>query len=221
MRKKILVIGLIVTLIGGGALVVSRVFFLWMIRVPTGAMANTIVPGDRLVVKRLLGSINRGDIVVFRYPNQPSTYFVARIIGMPGETIQVRDKSVYINGHELSERKITVKPVYILQDQLEELTSEGAGPYAVFYFQRNKASEELIQRDYKDAAFAIQQPYTIPTGEYFMLGDNRDYSYDSRMQGTVPRELIWGRPSTIYWSSYTDASRNERIRWNRISRRIQ
>lgn len=76
---------------------IYRIFFMWMVRVPTGSMLNTIVPGDHLVVNRSFGEIERGRIVVFQYPGD-SAYYVARVVGLPGETIQLRGMSVYING---------------------------------------------------------------------------------------------------------------------------
>jgi signal peptidase I len=82
MRKKILILSLLLVVLGVIALIGYRVFFLKMVEVPTGAMANTIIPGDHLVVKRLFGEVKRGDIVVFRYPNQPSIQYIARVVGL-------------------------------------------------------------------------------------------------------------------------------------------
>lgn len=112
MRKKLLIAGLILFFAGAVALVTYRVFFVKMIRVPTGAMANTIVPGDCLVAERLLGDVKRGDIVIFRYPSQPLVQYVSRVVGLPGETISVRDTSVYINDKSIPEQRVFVRYPY-------------------------------------------------------------------------------------------------------------
>lgn len=108
-------------------------FFLHLVRVPTGAMANTIIPGDRLVVKkRAFGEITRGNVIIFNYPADSATKYIGRVIGLPNETIELRGKLVYINGGVLAEQRVTIIPHY--GDQLlEEFSTEGSGPYRVFY----------------------------------------------------------------------------------------
>src|SRR5712664_1040525 len=138
MRKKIFKIGLAVVFIGLVLVAGYRFYFVKMIRVPTGAMANTILPGDMLAAKRTLGTVKRGDIVIFKYPRDVSVQYVSRVIGLPRETIQIRDRLVYINGDEIPERRVTVKPDdYLESDSLEELSSEGSGAYRVFYVSRD------------------------------------------------------------------------------------
>lgn len=221
MRKKAFLLSLSVVLLGLAALIGYRLFFLKMIRVPTGAMANTIVPGDHLIVKRLFGEIKRGDIVVFRYPNQPAEQYVARIVGLPRETIEARDSLVYINGNPLPEQRVLVKPDYDFDSGvLEELSTEGSGPYRVFYYPRDPERQSRTE-DLSQTTFGVRGPFHIPDNQYFVMGDNRDNSYDSRYQGIVPRELIWGKPTVIYWSSYSDQSHEEKIRWERISTRVK
>jgi signal peptidase I len=210
--KKSLAISLIVVFfLGAVAVGVYRVFFLWMIRVPTGAMANTILPGDHLVVHRLLGGISRGDIVVFRYPDKDE-YYVARVIGLPGESIQLRRKLVYINDRVLDEQRVMVESEHNGYDPLTELGVEGTGPYRVYYTQHASGDEESLPDD--SGEFGVTAPFQIPADSYFILGDNRDNSYDSRFLGGVPRNLIWGKPSIIYFSvtmPNEDTIRSERI----------
>lgn len=222
MRRRILIASLILLFFAAVTIIVYRVFFLKLVRVPTGSMANTIIPGDHLIVKRLFGEVARGDIVVFRYPKEPSTYYVARVIGMSGETIEIRDRSVYLTGKELSEVRVTVKPdIDFKSPVLEELSSEGSGPYRVFYFQRDETTKDSLQSDYQDASFGTDSPFRIPDNQYFVMGDNRDNSYDSRFNGPVPRHLIWGNATLIYWSSYGRPSQDEEIRWDRIGKRVR
>ena len=94
MRRKLVIIGLAFVVLSLGSTTFYRVFFLHFVRIPTGSMANTILPGDYLVVKkRAFGDINRGDLIVFSYPGDPSTYYLSRVIGLPGETLEVRGRN--------------------------------------------------------------------------------------------------------------------------------
>lgn len=218
MRKKLLLIGIVLFVVAGVALVAYRVFFVKMVRVPTGAMANTIVPGDCLVVRRLFGEVKRGDIIIFRYPSQPTIQYVSRVVGLPGETIQVRDNSVFINDKSIPEQRVFVRYPYDFDfGVLDEISTEGSGPYRVFYFKRGENRLPNVDSDMK---FAVTEPFHIPDNQYFVMGDNRDNSLDSRYQGTVPRDLIWGKPKTIYWSSHEDQSHQESVKWERIGKQV-
>jgi len=214
-KKSFALISLIVVFfLGAVAIGAYRVFFVWMIRVPTASMANTIIAGDHLVVHKLLGGINRGDIVVYRSPGNEE-YYVARVIGLPGESIQSRSKFIYINGRALDEERVMVEAEHNGYDPLTELSTEGAGPYRVYYTQRASGDEE--QDDSGD--FAVTTPFQIPADSYFILGDNRDNSYDSRYRGAVPRNRIWGKPSIIYFS--VTMPNGDAIRSERIFKRVQ
>jgi len=186
-------------------------------------MANTIIPGDHLVVKkRAFGEINRGDIIVFRYPKDTSVKYVFRVVGLPRETIEIRGRSIYINGKELNEQRVTVKPDYYFDEGvLRELSTEGSGPYRVFYFSRAEGDESGMPSDLEKGDFGTNGPFQIPDNEYFVMGDNRDNSEDSRFWGTVPRALVFGKPTMIYWSAHRDREGNESIRWNRVFSKIR
>lgn len=111
--------------------------------IPSGSMENTIMTGDRVFGSRLVynnADPERGDIVIFKYPDDETQLFIKRVIGLPGETLQIRDGKVYINGSDTP---------------LEE-------PYL------------------KETPVGDFGPYTVPEGEYFMMGDNRNHSMDSR-----------------------------------------
>lgn len=213
MRKKVIIVVVAIIALGVGALTFYRFFFLHFVRIPTGSMANTVIPGDYLVVKkRAFGEVQRGDLIVFRYPEDLSTYFLSRVTGLPGETLEVRGKIVYINDQPLMEQRVTVKPDDLFESEyLEELSSEGIGNYRVFY----QADDDSVPQD--DPA---RGPFQIPADHYFVMGDNRDNSIDSRYRGATPKNLIFGKAFMIYWSQNNRAG-NERIRWDRVFTRIK
>jgi signal peptidase I len=191
------------------------------VKVPTGSMLNTILIEDHLMVNKFIfgphpswlggilpyREIRRGDIIVFKYPKDPETNYVKRVVGLPGDTVEVHGTSVYINGKELPENKALASNPQNKGD-LEPIgevqTAEGA-TYTVYY-------DEI--RDLEDsdphgftslaidgsAKFGVRAPYQIPEGQYFVMGDNRDDSEDSRVWGTVPRENVVGRAMFVYWS---------------------
>ena len=164
----------------------ARIFVFQAFKIPTGSMEDNLKVGDHIIVNKFiygpgngrgllpLRDIRRGDIIVFRYPLQPDTDFVKRVIGMPGDIVEVRDKKVSVNGKELSEP-------YVVHDDPQIYPLQPALP------------EPYRSRD----QFG---PYSVPAGQYFAMGDNRDRSSDSRYWGTVPRSMIKGRAFMVYWS---------------------
>jgi signal peptidase I len=164
----------------------ARIFVFQAFKIPTGSMEDNLKVGDHIVVNKFiygpgpnfgllpLRDIKRGDIIVFRYPLQPDTDFVKRVIGMPGDTVSVRDKIVSVNGKALDEAYVVHEDpqVYPLQPALPE-------PY--------RSRDQF-------------GPFKVPDGQYFAMGDNRDRSSDSRYWGTVPRTMIKGRAFMVYWS---------------------
>ena len=217
--KRLIIIGAILILASIVGLIVLRIFFIKMVRVPTGSMANTIVPGDCLVANRLFGEPKRGDIIIFAYPSDHSVQYVSRVVGLPGETIQVQGTSIYINDKAISEQRVFVKYPYDFDyGVLDEISSEGSGPYRVFYFKNHDGLFPIVGPEMK---FGVAQPFQVPQGEYFVMSDNRDNSLDSRVKGPVPRNLIWGKPTMIYWSSHADQSHREQVKWDRIGKGVR
>ena len=134
-------------------------------RIPTGAMAPAIDAGDAVIVKPTQ-DVKRGDIIAFDYPLQPKTTFLKRVIAMPGETVQIKGKRVFINGTELSEK-------YAVHEDDQVYPDNPSLP------------EPYRSRDWFG-------PFTVPTDQYFTMGDNRDRSSDSRYWGPVPRKNLRG-----------------------------
>lgn len=191
-------------------------FVLQAFKIPTGSMENTLLIGDHLLVNKFVyadhagwwtrllpyRNIRRGQVVVFKYPGtedpsqEPGEHFVKRVIGVPGDRIRIVSRQVYVNGQLLEEPYVR----HTFLDQVrpgdnfppppgEELqgTTLGWGESMANYVH----SGELV----------------VPPGNYFVMGDSREESWDSRFWGFVPRALISGRPLVIYWSYETP--RNE------------
>ena len=206
-------------------------FIVQAVKVPTGSMQNTITVGDHLLVNKFVFApgprfpflpqreIKRGDIIVFKYPGNPfdperdkqednipyKVNYVKRVIGLPGETVEVKGLRVFINGQPLPEHVIVARnindkaPLEIIQDT----PPQGDEPYDVYYFERsvNAARGGQETGSSPDFHFAVNgKPAKVPANSYFVMGDDRDNSLDSRAWGFVPRDLIIGRAMFVYWS---------------------
>jgi signal peptidase I len=192
-------------------------FIIQAVKVPTGSMENNILIGDHFLVNKFIfGSthtgldkllpvrpVRRGDVIVFKYPEDPQTNYVKRVIGLPGETVEIRGTRVYINGQELPERRVFVKsPSYDADDSsLQIVSTDSASPkgsYTVYWEHGN--DDSWLRSSFHHGRFGVNEPYKIPENSYFVMGDNRDDSQDSRYWGTVPRENVVGRALIVYWS---------------------
>ena len=210
MSKRSLVLILIVGVltVAAYALAIYGFYAGRVFTIPTGSMSNTIIPGDRILARRFSREVKRGQIVIFQYPGD-STYFLGRVIGLPNETLEIRGMNVYINGNmRVNEVRVMVESPSDYTAELEELSTDGTGRYKVYY---EYGSTEVVDE-------SVLGPHQIPPGHYFMMGDNRDESHDSRYRGSVPRELIWGEPFVIYYS--TNVTTGE-LRWDRVFKSIQ
>jgi len=206
--------------------------------IPTGSMEDTLLIGDHLLVDKLAYAppgpltkhllpyedVQRGDIIVFRYPVDIKQTFVKRVIGVPGDHIHMDNKRVYLNGHPLIEPYKYNKTDYI--DSYRD--NFPSAPDFRLYTQ----AQEMLLNNVRNGEVVV------PQGHYFAMGDNRDSSLDSRYWGFVPRENIIGKPLIIYWSyaATTEALSNPAIgidhlidlaehfftktRWNRTLRLI-
>jgi signal peptidase I len=170
--------------------------------IPSESMEKTLLIGDYLLVdkfcygdsgflNRILPyrKIGRGDIVVFHYPVNPAQHFVKRVVGVPGDRVRLINKHVFINGAALSEP--FVQHVYPNHD-----------PYRDDFPRTDAPAAEVTARWWLQMRKLVDDKQLIvPEDSYFVLGDNRDDSRDSRYWGFVPRENIIGRPLLIYWSA--------------------
>ena len=185
-----------------------RTFVVQAFKIPTGSMENNLLIGDHLLVNKFvfaptttraeaallpIDPIRRGDIIVFKYPEEPERDFIKRVIGLPGETLELRKKRVYINDKALDE------------------------PYVHFL---------VLPEDEGGGDFDVRVQYgpvTVPAGHYFMMGDNRDNSQDSRYWGFLPQEYIKGRALFVYFSFGEGSwlsSLVTGVRWSRMLHQI-
>lgn len=143
-------------------------YFIQAYKFPSGSMEPTLLIGDHLLAGKLRNKKTepkRGDILIFKYPKNPEITYLKRLVGKPGEKVEIIERTVYINGKPLK--------------------------------------EDYVQ--YLDPGSAYQHygPVSVPPESYFVLGDNRDNSQDSRYWGCVPKKNLIGKPLFIYWSFQT------------------
>lgn len=201
-------------------------FVLQAFKIPSSSMEDTLLVGDHLLVNKFVfageaGSllpyreVQRGDIIVFKYPFYPYQHFVKRVVAVPGDRLRIVDRQVYLNGSPLEEPyKIHRRPVLPggFQDNFPPL--EGYLPYA--------SQSEWADWARELARQTMGEELVIPPGKYFVMGDNRDNSQDSRYWGFVDRHNIIGRPLLIYWSfngsPHTNARGNSRpAAWDNLT----
>ena len=175
-------------------------FVVQAFQIPTPSMENTLLVGDFLLVDKLhfaglpgrnslmpYADIHRGDIIVFYFPVDPSQFLVKRVIGMPGDHVRLRNKMVYVNGAPLSE-------TYAIHGQRTQDGYRDNFPAYVSYARLERRWRYELQR------YLYEGDVVVPKDQYFVMGDNRDDSEDSRYWGFVPRANIIGRPLVIYLS---------------------
>lgn len=190
---------------GYGVLMPSR--FL-SFQIPSESMVPTLLVGDRLVADgwSFWGrEPQRGQVVVFDFPKDPKIKYVKRVLGVPGDIVEVRDGEIYLNGKMLEQartgREVPAVGGWQPQEFMEAL---GAIKHIVY-----RTPPTLVQN---------LAPVKVPPEHYFMVGDNRDRSNDSRFWGVVHRDAIVGRMAYIYWSWDSAA---KRMRWERMGTAIE
>ncbi len=171
-----------------------RTFVVQAFKIPTGSMEQNLLIGDHLLVNKFVfaptatdaergvlpvSAIARGDVIVFKFPKDPERDFIKRVIGLPGDVVEVRHTRVYIDGRPLDE------------------------PY--IHYSRRPPTERGMPLGVGDVREEFG-PVTVPPDEYFVMGDNRDNSQDSRYWGFLPRAFVKGRALVIYWSYKSAAS---------------
>ena len=187
-----------------------RTWIFQAFKIPTGSMEPNLLVGDHLIVNKMIFSpaasgvdrilmpmrpIRRGDVVVFKYPKEPDRDFVKRVIGVPGDRLELHRKVVSVNGQALKEPYV----------QFLEPPSTG-GP----------AHTDDLREEYG--------PITVPPDQYFMMGDNRDNSEDSRYWGFMPASYVKGEALFIYYSFDDNGSALSVVtstNWSRLLKRVR
>ncbi len=174
-----------------------RTFVVQAFKIPSESMLETLQVGDHLLVTKFSYGVKMpfgdsylmegdnpayGDVIVFQYPKDPSLDYIKRVVGLPGDVMEMRNKQLFRNGE-------AVKESYIRHSD----------PQGIFPTRDNFG------------------PYTVPAGEYFVLGDNRDNSQDSRFWGSVKKSAIRGKAWRIYWSS----NGLDNIRFDRMAKAVE
>ncbi len=204
------------------AVLVLRSFIVEPFRIPSNSMMPTLLTGDFILVNKFsygirlpvidkkivdIGLPQRGDVVVFRYPNDPSIDYIKRVIGLPGDRITYYHKQLRINGELMA------------QQALGPYTGVGAGvgmTGAELGKEKIDKLEHLILT--RAGQSSAEGEFTVPQGEYFVMGDNRDNSNDSRYWGTVPEQNLVGK-AFLVWMNW-DVS-NGGVAWGRIGSSIR
>lgn len=176
---------------------VIRTFVVQAFKIPSESMLQTLLVGDHLLASKFSYGVKvpftnyylykgndpqRGEIIIFEYPNDPSVDYIKRIVGVPGDIIEVRNKQLYRNGE-------AVKEGYIRFTQPDRI--------------------EPVRDNFG--------PVTVPEGKYFVMGDNRDNSLDSRFWGFVGRNAIRAKAWRIYWSWGGLGD----MRWDRMGKKVE
>ncbi len=173
-----------------------RTFVVQAFKIPSGSMKDTLLIGDHILVNKFIYGVKlpfagttvipvkepkRGDIVVFRFPEEPDKDFIKRVIGVPGDIVEIQQKQVFVNGKPLNaDYGINTDP-HVIPGALQPRDNFG--------------------------------PVRVPEGKLFVLGDNRDHSYDSRFWGFVDIEKVKGKAFMVYWSWDRE---DFGVRWGRI-----
>jgi len=173
-----------------------RTFIVQAFKIPSGSMKDTLLIGDHILVSKFIYGVKipfsnatiipvkeprRGDIIVFRFPEEPDKDFIKRVIGVAGDTVEIRQKKVFVNGRPLNHDYGIYTDPHVIPGTVQPRDNFG--------------------------------PVTVPAGKLFVMGDNRDHSYDSRFWGFVDMDDVKGKAFMIYWSWDRD---DFDVRWSRI-----
>jgi signal peptidase I len=193
-----------------GAFVVRRTV-VEAFKIPAGSMLPTLEVGDHVFVSKLRHVPERGDVIVFHYPKEPAIDFVKRVIAVGGDTVELRKDEVILNGKPL--------PHEPLGDcEYDDYSEQEGGWQRRTCSARGEALNGHHYRVFYDrgAERASFPPVKVPPDSFYVLGDNRDNSHDSRYWGFVPRALVVGRVESVWFSSGPNG-----VRWERLQQRVR
>lgn len=228
-----------------------RAFGVEAFKIPTASMEGTLLVGDYLLVNKAVYGAevpfvnlrlppwrepDRGEVVVFHPPHDPLKHYVKRVVGIPGDTLEMRDKTLIVNGLPMQEEYVRYMDrsgdaVHSDMKWQQEFLLASGVDRALTYGEddgRIRYPDGSSRRDYRDRYRPSRDnwgPIAIPENSYFVLGDNRDNSEDSRYWGFVDRRSIRGRPWRLYFSLDLSDKRGLRwlrsVRWDRVGKPIR
>lgn len=209
------------------AVIIVRSFIFEPFKIPSSSMVPTLKIGDHIFVSKFnyglsfpftkfemlnWGGPKRGEVIVFLFPREESLHYIKRVIGVPGDKVEFKGKDVFINGELVKKEKVEdpaeIEKATGVREITGELYRETLGE-SVHYVKYSKASGNDFPRS--------SPPEVVPPDKYFVAGDNRDDSYDSRSWGYVPRENIKGKAQMVWLSLDQEESWGKiaKVRWNR------
>ena len=183
-------------------------------KIPSGSMIPTLLIGDFIIVNKFSYGFKvpfsdwfsdptyvtgpskpeRGDVIVFKYPKNPDLNYIKRVVGLPGDTVEVVDKVVYVNGKPIEAKEMDGKKI------LEDMDEKYKQYNFKFFETHTGAATHVSQVDVDNVYNANFYRIVVPQDQYFVMGDNRDFSADSRVWGTVPFGHIKGKAIAIWFS---------------------
>lgn len=212
-------------------------------KIPSGSMIPTLLVGDHIFVNKFAYGLKvpilewfmddpvyifrrsppkRGDVIVFKYPRDESTYYIKRVIGVPGDIIDWKEKVLYVNGKAQDK---TALPLTQIQKMYESFANDSTGKYSLenleIYEEKFEDKKHLMMTDDSNYFALHQGPWKVPEMMYFVMGDNRDHSNDSRFWGFVPDRNIKGKAMVIWlnlWLEFEGFGLNTDTSYLRLSR---
>ncbi len=177
--------------LGIAILVALRVFVFQPYRIPAASMLPTLQVGQHLVGDRRLGEVERGDVLIFEFPADRDVDYIKRVIGLPGELVEVANNRVYIDGEPLERTRV---------DEVDWTDASCRGNRSTQYQEGDgERSWPILLNPRVGSRLAHWGPETVPPDSYFVLGDNRDNSSDSRVWGYVPADHLKARQRWLMW----------------------
>lgn len=217
-----------------------RAFVIEPFKIPSPSMVPTLLIGDQIFVNKFVYGLRvpftkkrwwegreprRGEVVIFLYPQDESLDYIKRVVGLPGDRVRIAGEKVLVNGEPVGKEPLALRPDPANTDRVlvtpnepyEKLTLfPDWGEYTI-YQEKLDGRAHLVQHD---SFYYPERAFTVPPGHYFVMGDNRDHSADSREWGFVPRPNIKGRAMFIWLSFDWDQPFPNWVRWHRFGRWI-